>query len=72
MMLINFFTNKDRYSDLALNQGLELMNNHYLNSGYLDFKILNVNSTLNVNKDKLSIEIEISEGIRYKLGKGFF
>ena len=72
MMLINFFTKKDRYSDLALNQGLELMNNHYLNSGYLDFKILNVNSTLNDNKDKLSIAIEISEGIQYKLGRVSF
>jgi len=69
MMLINFFTNKDRYSDLALDQGLELMNNHYLNSGYLDFKILNVISTLNDNKDKLSIDIQISEGIQYKLGE---
>ena len=69
MMLINYFTNKDRYSDLELNQSLELMNNHYLNSGFLDFKIQNVNSTLNDNKDKLSIDIQISEGIQYKLGK---
>ena len=72
MMLINFFTNKDRYSDLALNQSLELMNNHYFNSGYLDFKILNVNSTLNDNKNKLSIDIQVSEGIQYKLGKVSF
>ena len=46
MALINYFTNKDHYTDLALNQSLELMNNYYLNSGYLDFKILNVISTL--------------------------
>jgi outer membrane protein insertion porin family len=72
MMLINFFTKKDRYSALALDQSLELMNNHYLNSGYLDFKILNVNSNLNDNKDKLSIDIQISEGIQYKLGKVSF
>jgi len=72
MMLINYFTKKDRFSDLALNQGLELMNNHYFNSGYLDFRILNVNSTLNDNKDKLSIDIQISEGIQYKLGKVSF
>jgi len=72
MVLINYFTNKDRYSDLALNQGLELLNNYYFNSGYLDFMILNVNSTLNDNKDKLSIDIQISEGIQYKLGKVSF
>ena len=72
MMLINYFTNKDRYSDLALNQSLELMDNHYFNSGYLDFKILNVNSTLNDSKDKLSIDIQISEGMQYKLGEVSF
>ena len=58
MMLINYFTNKDHYSDLALNQSLELMNNHYLNSGYLDFKVLNVNSTFDDSKEKISIDIE--------------
>ncbi len=72
MMLINYFTNKDHYSDSALNQGLELMNNHYFNSGYLDFKVLNVNTTLNDDKDKLSIDIQISEGIQYKLGEVSF
>ena len=72
MMLINYFTKKDRYSDLALNQSLELMTNHYFNSGYLDFKILNVNSTLNDSKDQLSIDIQVSEGIQYKLGNVSF
>ena len=72
MMLFNYFTNKDRYTDLALNQGLELMNNHYFNSGYLDFKVLDVISTLDNNKEKLSIDIQISEGIQYKLGKVSF
>ena len=72
MMLFNYFTNKDRYTDLALNQGLELMNNHYFNSGYLDFKVLDVISTLDSNKEKLSIDIQITEGIQYKLGKVSF
>jgi len=72
MMLINYFTNKDHYSDLALNQGIELINNHYLNSGYLDFKILDVISTLDDNKEKIDIDIQISEGIQYKLGKVSF
>jgi len=72
MMLINYFTKKDHYSDLALNQSLELMTNHYFNSGYLDFKILNVNSTLNDSKDQLSFDIQVSEGIQYKLGNVFF
>ena len=32
-MLINLFTNKDHFTDIALNQGLELMTNLYFNSG---------------------------------------
>ena len=72
MALINYFTNKDQYTDLALNQGLESINSYYLNSGYLDFKILNVISTLDDDKEKLNIDIQISEGIQYKLGKVTF
>ena len=72
IVLINYFTKRDQYTDLALNQGLELINNHYLNSGYLDFKILNVISTLDDSKEKLNIDIQISEGIQYKLGKVSF
>ncbi len=33
MMLINLFSNKDHFTEIALNQGLELMTNHYFNSG---------------------------------------
>ncbi|MCS5588943.1 MAG: outer membrane protein assembly factor BamA, partial [Candidatus Thioglobus sp.] len=71
-MLINLFTNKDHFTDIALNQGLELMTNHYFNSGYLDFKVIDVISTLDDNKEKLNIDIQISEGIQYKLGKVSF
>jgi len=71
-MLINLFTNKDHFTDIALNQGLELMTNLYFNSGYLDFKVLDVISTLDDNKEKLNIDIQISEGIQYKLGKVSF
>jgi len=71
-MLINLFTNKDHFTDIALNQGLELMTNLYFNSGYLDFKVLDVISTLDDNMEKLNIDIQISEGIQYKLGKVSF
>jgi outer membrane protein insertion porin family len=68
-MLINLFTNKDHFTNIALNHGLELMTNHYFNSGYLDFKVIDVISTLDDIKEKLNIDIQISEGIQYKLGK---
>ena len=71
-ILINLFTNKDHFTDIALNQGLEFMTNHYFNSGYLDFKVIDVISSLDDNKEKLNIDIKISEGIQYKLGKVSF
>ena len=72
MSLINYFTNKDRYSDTELTHGIDLMINTYFDSGYLDFKVVNVDSTLDENKEKISINIEVSEGIQYKLGQVSF
>jgi len=39
-----------------------------MNSGYLDFKFSGVNKTLSEDKKYLNIEIELDEGIQYKLG----
>ena len=69
MVLVNYFTNKDLFSDEKFAQGIELMTNSYFDSGYLDFKIINVNTNLNENNEKISINIEISEGIQYQLGE---
>ena len=68
MSLINYFTNKDDFNASKLTNGIDLMTQTYFDAGYLDFKILNVESSLNENKEKISINIEISEGIQYKLG----
>jgi len=72
MVLMNYFTNKDVFTDSKLRNGLDLMTQAYFDSGYLDFKILDVESNLNKNKEKLSINIEVSEGIQYKLGNVSF
>jgi len=69
MSVLNYFTNKDEYSDTELTRGIDLMTNTYFDSGYLDFKILNIESNLNKNQEKISINIEISEGVQYVLGK---
>ena len=68
MVLMNYFTNKDDFTDAKLRNGLDLITQKYFDSGYLDFKILDVENTLDDNKEKLSINIEVSEGIQYKLG----
>jgi len=68
MILMNYFTNKDDFTDSKLRNGLNLMTQKYFDSGYLDFKILDVETNLDDNKEKLSINIQVSEGIQYKLG----
>jgi len=72
IFLINFFTNKDRYSDAELTQSLDLITNTYFDLGYLDFKVVNVETNLSEDKAKLFIAIEVSEGIQYKLGQVSF
>ena len=72
MALINYFTNKDNFTDAEFARGIDLMTNAYFDSGYLDFKILNIDSILDENKEKISINIEITEGIQYKLGEVSF
>ncbi|MDC1290650.1 outer membrane protein assembly factor BamA, partial [Candidatus Thioglobus sp.] len=68
MVLINYFTNKDDFTDSKLRNGIEIMTETYFDTGYLDFKVLEVKSDLSENKEKLSINIVVSEGIQYKLG----
>ena len=67
--LINYFTNKDLYTDIELQVGLDKLTNFYFDSGYLDFKLVDVNTSLDENQEKISINVNISEGSQYKLGK---
>ena len=69
MMILNYFTNKDLFTETEFRQGIDSLNNLYFDQGYMDFKILNIESTLDDKKEKISIDIQISEGIQYKLGK---
>ena len=70
--LFNFLTNKDLFTKGDLTLGVDSITNKYFDSGYLDFKILNIESVLDDKKEKISINIEISEGIQYQLGKVSF
>ena len=71
-VILNYFTNKDVYTDLELQKGLVLLNGKYFDNGHLDFKIIDVDSNLSDNNEKISIRIELSEGIQYKLGNIVF
>jgi len=72
MAILNYFTNKDLFTETEFKNGIDSLNNYYFDLGYMDFKILNIDSTLDDKKEKISINIQISEGIQYKLGKVSF
>ena len=69
LSLINYFTNKDLFTDAEFSSGLDKLTNFYYDLGYLDFKILNADTVLDENQEKISINLDISEGSQYKLGK---
>ena len=66
--IMNYFTEKDHYSKVALDAGVESMKSLYINNGYLDFKINKIQTTLSDNKENIDIDIQISEGSQYKVG----
>ena len=69
MPLVNYFTKKDLYTDAEFRKGIDAMTNYYYDSGYLDFKINDVETVLDNSKEKIDIKIQVSEGIQYVLGK---
>ena len=71
-VLMNYFTNKDLFTETEFSNGIDSMTNKYFDSGYLDFNINNVNSELDDSKEKISININVTEGIQYLLGKIIF
>jgi outer membrane protein insertion porin family len=70
--MINYFTKKNQFDNNLFKSGLENITNAYFNKGFMDFKILNVQTNLDENKEKISIEIQIEEGLQYKLGQVSF
>ncbi len=67
--IMNYFTEKDHFSKNELDAGVEAMKSEYINSGYLDFKVDRIKTELSDNKEHISIEIQVSEGAQYKVGR---
>ena len=61
MSVINYFTKKDLFNENELAKGIDLMTQSYFDSGYLDFAITNVSTSLDDSKSLISLEIEINE-----------
>ena len=66
--ILNFFTEKDHYSKIALDAGIGALISQYINSGYLNFEVTKVKSELSEDKKNIDIVIRIKEGEKYTIG----
>ena len=63
--LINFFTEKDHFSNLKLDNGMEALRTKYLNSGFLDFNFITKDISYSETEEGLKITLKINEGVQY-------
>lgn len=62
---LSWYTKSNRYSRAKLNADLETLRSHYLNRGYLEFRIDSTQVAISPNKQDISITINVTEGERY-------
>ncbi|MDB5752322.1 MAG: omp85 [Ramlibacter sp.] len=59
---LSWYTKSDRYSRTRLNADLEALKSHYLQRGYLEFRIDSTQVAISPDKQEISITVNITEG----------
>ena len=62
---LTWYTKTDRYSRTKLNADLETLRAYYLNRGYLEFNIDSTQVAISPDKQRISININVTEGQPY-------
>jgi len=65
IFFINYFSEKDSFNMNSFEAGIQKIKSKYLESGFLDFKVVNRNLTLNDDKTEITISFTIEEGNQY-------
>jgi len=65
--LVNFWTEKDYFSKLELDAGIEKIKSLYISSGFIDFEILEPDIQLSDDKTEISVLLSLNEGQRYTI-----
>ena len=63
-----FLSSTDTYDPDRLNYDQELLRRHYLQNGYVDFRVKNATAELTPDNTGFIITIEVDEGKRYRFG----
>jgi outer membrane protein insertion porin family len=65
--ILKFFSSKTSYIKALDPKNKELLENFYLNHGYIDFKLLNSDANYDLKMNRTKIMFEIEEGDQYKI-----
>ncbi|WP_019672946.1 outer membrane protein assembly factor BamA [Psychrobacter lutiphocae] len=63
-----FFSKSDRYAKEKLAASLESLKAMYLNEGFVNFSVDNATLNINEEKNKVYIEVSVTEGEQYQFG----
>ncbi len=64
-----FFSNDDSYEPERIAYDKELLSDHYLDNGYVDFRVLSSSAELSPDQKEFFITFHVEEGERYQFGK---
>ncbi|MDR2129536.1 MAG: outer membrane protein assembly factor BamA [Burkholderiaceae bacterium] len=62
---LSWYTKSDQYSRARLNADLEALRSYYLARGYLDFRIDSTQVAMSVDKQSITLTVNVTEGERF-------